>query len=238
MAASTGRLAAPASSPRDAESAQENWQLINESAGQVDGTPTSGYEMTPEEQEKLAVIQAMPDEEVRLTMVTAVPARHRHQGNVLKVHKACGCPAPTRSCRDEGMVRHDPEMEQVWCVQVKQSRVRGHNPVRPVEQASASIRNYFLLRSAVHFTSSPFHLFTFVIRSHERLTPSASSLICPDRIASSISMGRNCGNNLNGEFMRLRCLHARRRHLTGGARMAIALSARDGARFRSRPAKP
>jgi len=107
---------------RDAESAQEkSEQLITESAGQVDGTPTSGYEMTPEEQEKLAVIQAMLDEEVRPYLQGDGGDLHviGIEGNVLKVHYqgACGsCPSSISGTLAgiEGMVRRvDPEMEVI-----------------------------------------------------------------------------------------------------------------------------
>jgi hypothetical protein len=84
---------------RDAGSAQEkSEQLINESAGQIDGSPTSGYQMTPEEQEKHVI---------------------GIERNVLKVHYqgACGsCPSSISGTLAgiEGMVRRvDPEMEVI-----------------------------------------------------------------------------------------------------------------------------
>ena len=108
---------------RDAESAQEkSEQLINESAGGVDGAPpVSGRDMTPEEQEKLAVIQDMLDAEVRPYLQGDGGDLHviGLEGNVLKVHYqgACGsCPSSISGTLAgiEGMVRRiDPEMEVV-----------------------------------------------------------------------------------------------------------------------------
>jgi len=108
---------------RDAESAQEkSAQLINDSAGKVDGMPAqSGCEMTPEEQQKLALIQEMLDEEVRPYLQGDGGDLHviGIEGNVLKVHYqgACGsCPSSISGTLAgiEGMVRRiDPEMEVV-----------------------------------------------------------------------------------------------------------------------------
>lgn len=107
---------------REAPSAQErSEELINESAGQVDGVPTLSREMTEDEKEKLAVIRAMLDEEVRPYLqgdggdlyVVGL------EGNLLKVHYqgACGsCPSSISGTLAgiEGMVRRiDPDLEVV-----------------------------------------------------------------------------------------------------------------------------
>ena len=105
---------------RDAPSAQErSEQLINDSAGEVDGVPRMQREMTPEEQEKLAVIQGMLDEEVRPYLQGDGGDLHviGLEGNVLKVHYqgACGsCPSSISGTLAgiESMVRRlDPEIE-------------------------------------------------------------------------------------------------------------------------------
>jgi Fe-S cluster biogenesis protein NfuA len=107
---------------RDAPSAQErSEQLINESAGQVDGVPQMQHEMTPEEREKLATIQEMLDEQVRPYLQGDGGDLHiiGLEGNVLKVHYqgACGsCPSSMSGTLAgiEGMVRRiDPELEVV-----------------------------------------------------------------------------------------------------------------------------
>lgn len=107
---------------REAPSAQErSEELINESTGQVDGVPTLSREMTEDEKEKLAVIRAMLDEEVRPYLqgdggdlyVVGL------EGNLLKVHYqgACGsCPSSISGTLAgiEGMVRRiDPDLEVV-----------------------------------------------------------------------------------------------------------------------------
>jgi Fe-S cluster biogenesis protein NfuA len=107
---------------RDAPSAQErSEQLINDSAGEVDGVPRMQREMTPEEQEKLAVIQGMLDEEVRPYLQGDGGDLHviGLEGNVLKVHYqgACGsCPSSISGTLAgiESMVRRlDPEIEVI-----------------------------------------------------------------------------------------------------------------------------
>ena len=107
---------------RDAPSAQErSEQLINESAGQVDGAPRIERELTPEEREKLEVIQQMLDEQVRPYLQGDGGDLHivGLEGNVLTVHYqgACGsCPSSISGTLAgiESMVRRiDPEMEVV-----------------------------------------------------------------------------------------------------------------------------
>ena len=108
---------------RDAESAKEkSEQLINEGAGSIDGAPAeSGREMTPEEQQKLDVIQEMLDVEVRPYLQGDGGDLHvvGIEGNVLKVHYqgACGsCPSSISGTLAgiEGMVRRiDPAMEVI-----------------------------------------------------------------------------------------------------------------------------
>jgi Fe-S cluster biogenesis protein NfuA len=107
---------------RDAPSAQErSEQLINEAAGEVDGMPRLQREMTPEEREKLEVIQGMLDEQVRPYLQGDGGDLHviGLEGNVLKVHYqgACGsCPSSISGTLAgiESMVRRiDPELEVV-----------------------------------------------------------------------------------------------------------------------------
>ena len=107
---------------RDAPSAQErSEQLINESAGQVDGAPRIERELSPEEREKLEVIQQMLDEQVRPYLQGDGGDLHivGLEGNVLTVHYqgACGsCPSSISGTLAgiESMVRRiDPEMEVV-----------------------------------------------------------------------------------------------------------------------------
>jgi Fe-S cluster biogenesis protein NfuA len=107
---------------RDAPSAQERSdQLINESAGEVDGVPRMQREMTPEEREKLEVIQGMLDEQVRPYLQGDGGDLHLVglEGNVLKVHYqgACGsCPSSISGTLAgiESMVRRiDPEIEVI-----------------------------------------------------------------------------------------------------------------------------
>jgi Fe-S cluster biogenesis protein NfuA len=107
---------------RDAPAAQErSEQLINDSAGEVDGVPRMQQKMTPEEQEKLAVIQGMLDEEVRPYLQGDGGDLHviGLEGNVLKVHYqgACGsCPSSISGTLAgiESMVRRlDPEIEVI-----------------------------------------------------------------------------------------------------------------------------
>ena len=107
---------------RDAPSAQErSEQLINESAGQVDGAPRIERELSPEEREKLGVIQQMLDEQVRPYLQGDGGDLHivGLEGNVLTVHYqgACGsCPSSISGTLAgiESMVRRiDPEMEVV-----------------------------------------------------------------------------------------------------------------------------
>ncbi len=107
---------------RDAPSAQDrSEQLINESAGQVDGASRIERELTPEEREKLEVIQQMLDEQVRPYLQGDGGDLHivGLEGNVLTVHYqgACGsCPSSISGTLAgiESMVRRiDPEMEVV-----------------------------------------------------------------------------------------------------------------------------
>ena len=107
---------------RDAPSAQErSEQLINESTGQVDGAPRIERELSPEEREKLGVIQQMLDEQVRPYLQGDGGDLHivGLEGNVLTVHYqgACGsCPSSISGTLAgiESMVRRiDPEMEVV-----------------------------------------------------------------------------------------------------------------------------
>lgn len=107
---------------RDAPSAQERSdELINESAGEVDGVPRMEREMTPEEREKLELIQGMLDEQVRPYLQGDGGDLHviGLEGNVLKVHYqgACGsCPSSISGTLAgiESMVRRiDPELEVV-----------------------------------------------------------------------------------------------------------------------------
>ena len=107
---------------RDAPSAQErSSELINQSAGEIDGVPRMQREMTEDEKAKLATIQEMLDEQVR-------PYLHGDGGDlhvigledkVLKVHYqgACGsCPSSISGTLAgiESMVRRvDPEIEVV-----------------------------------------------------------------------------------------------------------------------------
>jgi Fe-S cluster biogenesis protein NfuA len=113
------QLAAPI---RDAPSAQErSSELINESAGEVDGVPRMQPEMTEEEREKLAIIQDMIDEQVRPYLQGDGGDLHviGLEGNLLKVHYqgACGsCPSSISGTLAgiESMVRRiDPELEVV-----------------------------------------------------------------------------------------------------------------------------
>ena len=107
---------------RDAPSAQErSAELINESAGQVDGVPRLQREMSEEEREKLAVIQEILDEQVRPYLQGDGGDLHviGLEGNLLKVHYqgACGsCPSSISGTLAgiESMVRRiDPELEVV-----------------------------------------------------------------------------------------------------------------------------
>jgi Fe-S cluster biogenesis protein NfuA len=107
---------------RDAPSAQERSdELINESAGEVDGVPRMEREMTPEEREKLELIQGMLDEQVRPYLQGDGGDLHviGLEGNMLKVHYqgACGsCPSSISGTLAgiESMVRRiDPELEVV-----------------------------------------------------------------------------------------------------------------------------
>ncbi len=107
---------------RDAPSAQERSQeLIDQAAGEVDGVPAMQREMTPEEQEKLTVIQEMLDEQVRPSLQGDGGDLHvvGLEGNVLKVHYqgACGsCPSSISGTLAgiEGMVRRiDPDLEVI-----------------------------------------------------------------------------------------------------------------------------
>ena len=107
---------------RDAASAKDrSEELINQSAGQVDGLPRSTREMTSAEQEKLAVIQQVLDEEVRPYLQGDGGDLHvvGLEGNVLTVHYqgACGsCPSSISGTLAgiESMVRRiDPEIEVV-----------------------------------------------------------------------------------------------------------------------------
>jgi NFU1 iron-sulfur cluster scaffold homolog, mitochondrial len=107
---------------RDAPSAQErSEELINAAADQIDGLPQLQREMTPEEQEKLAAIQGMLDEEVRPYLQGDGGDLHviGLEGNVLKVHYqgACGsCPSSISGTLAgiEGMLRRlDPEIEVI-----------------------------------------------------------------------------------------------------------------------------
>ncbi|HEU5284102.1 MAG TPA: NifU family protein [Burkholderiales bacterium] len=107
---------------RDAPSAQErSAELINESAGQVDGAPRLQREMTEEERDKLAVIREMLDEQVRPYLQGDGGDLHviDLEGNLLKVHYqgACGsCPSSISGTLAgiESMVRRiDPELEVI-----------------------------------------------------------------------------------------------------------------------------
>jgi len=107
---------------RDAPSAQERSdELINESVGEVDGAPRMEREMTPEEREKLELIQGMLDEQVRPYLQGDGGDLHviGLEGNVLKVHYqgACGsCPSSISGTLAgiESMVRRiDPALEVV-----------------------------------------------------------------------------------------------------------------------------
>ncbi|HZR02551.1 MAG TPA: NifU family protein [Burkholderiales bacterium] len=107
---------------RDAPSAQErSEELINQGAGQIDGLPRPHHEMTPEEQEKLELIQQMLDDEVRPYLQGDGGDLHvvGLEGNVLTVHYqgACGsCPSSISGTLAgiESMLRRiDPEMEVV-----------------------------------------------------------------------------------------------------------------------------
>jgi NFU1 iron-sulfur cluster scaffold homolog, mitochondrial len=107
---------------RDAPSAEErSEQLINESAGEVDGVPHMQREMTPEEREKLDLIQGMIDEQVRPYLQGDGGDLHviGLEGSVLKVHYqgACGsCPSSISGTLAgiESMVRRiDPELEVI-----------------------------------------------------------------------------------------------------------------------------
>jgi NFU1 iron-sulfur cluster scaffold homolog, mitochondrial len=107
---------------RDAPSAQErSEELINESAGEVDGMPRMQREMTAEEREKLDLIQGMLDDEIRPYLQGDGGDLHviGLEGNVLKVHYqgACGsCPSSISGTLAgiESMVRRiDPEIEVI-----------------------------------------------------------------------------------------------------------------------------
>ena len=107
---------------RDAPSAHErSAELINESAGQVDGVPRLQREMSEEEREKLAVIREILDEQVRPYLQGDGGDLHviGLEGNLLKVHYqgACGsCPSSISGTLAgiESMVRrNDPELEVV-----------------------------------------------------------------------------------------------------------------------------
>lgn len=107
---------------RDAASAQErSAELIDQNAGQVDGVPRAQREMTPAEQEKLAVIRQMLDDEVRPYLQGDGGDLHvvGLEDNVLTVHYqgACGsCPSSISGTLAgiESMVRRiDPDMEVV-----------------------------------------------------------------------------------------------------------------------------
>jgi Fe-S cluster biogenesis protein NfuA len=107
---------------RDAPSAQERSdELINESAGEVDGLPRMQREMTAEERDKLDLIQGMLDEEIRPYLQGDGGDLHviGLEGNVLKVHYqgACGsCPSSISGTLAgiESMVRRiDPEIEVI-----------------------------------------------------------------------------------------------------------------------------
>lgn len=107
---------------RDAPSAQErSGALLDSGGGGADGVPAMQQALTAEEQEKIASIQQMIDEQVRpylqgdggdLYLVGL-------EGNVLKVHYqgACGsCPSSISGTLAgiESMVRRiDPELEVV-----------------------------------------------------------------------------------------------------------------------------
>ena len=107
---------------REAPSAPErSAELINHAAGEVDGAPAMAHDMTPEEREKLAIIQEMLDEQVRPYLQGDGGDLYiiGLEGNVLKVHYqgACGsCPSSISGTLAgiESMVRRlDPEMEVV-----------------------------------------------------------------------------------------------------------------------------
>ena len=107
---------------RDAPSAQErSAELINESAGQIDGVPRMEREMTEAEREKLATIQELLDEQVRPYLQGDGGDLHviGLEGNLLKVHYqgACGsCPSSISGTLAgiESMLRRvDPEIEVV-----------------------------------------------------------------------------------------------------------------------------
>jgi Fe-S cluster biogenesis protein NfuA len=107
---------------REAPSAHERSEaLINAGADEVDGAPRPVVEMTPEEQEKLALIQEMLDEQVRPYLQGDGGDLYviGLEGNLLKVHYqgACGsCPSSISGTLAgiENMVRRiDPELEVV-----------------------------------------------------------------------------------------------------------------------------
>jgi Fe-S cluster biogenesis protein NfuA len=107
---------------RDAPSAQDrSAELINESAGEVDGVPRMQREMTEEEKAKLATIQEMLDEQVRPYLQGDGGDLHviGLEDKVLKVHYqgACGsCPSSISGTLAgiESMVRRvDPEIEVI-----------------------------------------------------------------------------------------------------------------------------
>jgi Fe-S cluster biogenesis protein NfuA len=96
-------------------------ELINESAGQIDGVPRMEREMTEAEREKLATIQELLDEQVRPYLQGDGGDLHviGLEGNLLKVHYqgACGsCPSSISGTLAgiESMLRRvDPEIEVV-----------------------------------------------------------------------------------------------------------------------------
>jgi Fe-S cluster biogenesis protein NfuA len=107
---------------RDAPSAQKrSAELINQGAGEIDGRPQPSGDLTPEEQEKLEMISAMLDEQVRPYLQGDGGDLYviGLEGNVLKVHYqgACGsCPSSISGTLAgiESMVRRiDPELEVV-----------------------------------------------------------------------------------------------------------------------------
>ena len=107
---------------RDAPSAQErSAELISEGAGEIDGGPKLSREMTPEEQEKLEMISAMLDEQVRPYLQGDGGDLYvlGLEGNVLKVHYqgACGsCPSSISGTLTgiENLVRQiEPDIEVV-----------------------------------------------------------------------------------------------------------------------------
>jgi Fe-S cluster biogenesis protein NfuA len=107
---------------RDAPSAHDrSAELINESAGEIDGVPRMEREMTEAEREKLATIQELLDEQVRPYLQGDGGDLHviGLEGNLLKVHYqgACGsCPSSISGTLAgiESMLRRvDPEIEVV-----------------------------------------------------------------------------------------------------------------------------